>query len=113
MHTSLYFSRIEEEEGGQNEVESTSIFDQFPVTLGGNEEADEVTAEGESQVSRATDQTAAGKEEDCLEEEEGAAAVQDAAAEGRKDESRTNVLSPNSVKQLSQAVQRLAAIYKR
>ena len=70
-------------------MESTSIFEQFPVTIGDNEEADEVTVEGESQVSRATDQTAAGKEEDCLEEEEGAAAVQDAAAEGRKDESRT------------------------
>ena len=36
--------------------------------------------EGGSQVSRATDQTAAGEEEECLEEEEGAAAEQDAAA---------------------------------
>ena len=64
-YTNLHFSRVEEE-GGQNEMESTSIFVQFPVTLGDNEEADEVTVEGESQVSRATDQTAAGQEEDCL-----------------------------------------------
>ena len=98
MHTSLYFSRIEDEEGGQDRMESSSIFDQFPVTLGDSEK-DEVTVEGESKVSRATDQTAAGKEEDCLEEEEGAAAVQ--AAEGRKDESRTKEMSRNSEEQLS------------
>ena len=52
-------------------MESTSIFDQFPVTLGDSEEGEEVTAEWESQVSRATDQTAAGQEEDCPEEEGG------------------------------------------
>ena len=67
IHTSLYFSRMEEERV-ENNVESSSIFDKLPVTLGDNEEADKVT-DGGSQVSRAMDQTAAGKEEeDCLEE---------------------------------------------
>ena len=57
-----------EEERVENNVESSSIFDKLPVTLGDNEEADKVT-DGGSQVSRAMDQTAAGKEEeDCLEE---------------------------------------------
>ena len=68
-------------------MELSSIFDQFPVTLGDSEIADELTIEGESQVYRATDQTAAG------EEEERAAAEQAAAAEGRRDESRTQILA--------------------
>ena len=61
-----------EEEREPNEMEPSSIFDQFPVTLG----------DSEDQVSH---QTAAG------EEEEGAAAEQATAAEGRRDDSRTKV----------------------
>ena len=69
-HTSLYFSRVKEERV-QNVMDSSSILDIFPVTIGDNEIAKEVTVEGQSQVSRTTDQTVAGEEEDCLEEEEG------------------------------------------
>ena len=59
-----------EEEREPNEMEPSSIFDQFPVTLGDSEEIEEVTVEEESQVTRATDQTAAGEEEEGGEGEE-------------------------------------------
>ena len=78
MHTSLYFSRIEEE-GGSNNMESSSIFDQIAITQGDDQEV--VTFEGMSQDSGVTDQTAALKEEDCPEDEEGAAAEGAAAVE--------------------------------
>ena len=68
-HTSSYFSPMEEERE-PNEMEPSSIFDQFPVTLG----------DSEDQVSH---QTAAGEEE--------AAAEQATAAEGHRDDSRTKV----------------------
>ena len=60
-------------------MESSSIFDQIAVTQGDDQKV--VTFEGMSQDSGATDQTAAFKEEDCPEEEEGAAA--EGAAVGR------------------------------
>ena len=92
MHTSLYFSRIEEERGSNN-MESSSIFDQFPVTQGDDQEV--VTFEGESQVSGGTDQTTAVdcQEEYCLEDEEGAAPGGAAAAEGRGDEAKPSLYS--------------------
>ena len=77
-----------EEEREPNEMEPSSIFDQFPVTLG----------DSEDQVSH---QTAAG------EEEEGAAAEQATAAEGRRDDSRTKVSTqistPENQKELTEA----------
>ena len=86
-HTSSYFSPMEEERE-PNEMEPSSIFDQFPVTLG----------DSEDQVSH---QTAAG------EEEEGAAAEQATAAEGRRDDSRTKVSTqistPENQKELTEA----------
>ena len=91
-HTSSYFSSMEEEKE-PNEMEPSSIFDQFPVTLGDSEEIEEVTVEEESQVSRATDQTAAVEEEEgaAAAEQATAAAEQATAAEGRRDDSRTKV----------------------
>ena len=93
MHTSLYFSRIEEERGSDN-MESSSIFDQFPVTQSDDQEV--ATFEGESLVSGGTDQTAVDcQEEHCLGDEEGAApaAAGAAAAEGRGDKAKFNPLS--------------------
>ena len=72
-------------------MESSSIFDQFPVTQGDDQEV--ATFEGESQVSGDTDQTAAVdcQEEHCLGDEEGAAPGGAAAAEGRGEEAKPSV----------------------
>ena len=60
-------------------MESSSIFDQIAITQSDDQEV--LTLEGMSQDSGATDQTAALKEEDCPEDEEGAAAEGAAAVE--------------------------------
>ena len=64
MHTSSFFSQIEEETRDAT------------VTAGDSEEAVEakVTYEGDSKVPKAMDQTAAGEEEDCIGEQEKTAA---------------------------------------
>ena len=76
MHTSLYFSRIEEETQSRL-VESSSITDHHPVTR----EEEPVL---ETEVSGEMDKTAAVEEEDCPEDEEGAAAEGAAITQGQQ-----------------------------